>query len=276
MAIRKYRPDTPSRRQASVIDYRKELTTSVPEKTLLRPLKKTGGRNALGRTTSRFRGGGHKRKYRVIDFKRDKDNCGAKVVSIEYDPNRSAFISLLQYEDGEKRYILSVVGLKVGDRVYSGEKVEPKLGCAMPLRNIPTGMYVHNVELSPGRGGQLAKSAGAQAQILGKEGDYAHLMLPSGEVRKVLLSCRATIGQVSNLDHQNVKMGKAGRRRWQGRRPHVRGVAQNPVSHPLGGGEGRSKGGRPPCSPWGKLAKGGKTRKKRKPSDKHIVRRRKK
>ena len=276
MAIRKYKPITPGRRHASVIDYRSILTTSKPEKSLLAPLKKTGGRNNQGRTTSRFRGGGHKRRYRIIDFKRNKDGIPAKVLTIEYDPNRSAFISLVQYEDGEKRYILHPVGLKVGDTIMSGEKVEPRVGNAMPLQNIPVGMVVHNVELVPGKGGQIARSAGSQAQILSKEGKYAHLVLPSGEVRKVLLKCRATIGQVSNLDHQHVSLGKAGRSRWLGRRPHVRGICQNPVDHPMGGGEGRSKSGEHPRSPTGVLAKGKKTRKKRKPSDKFIIRRRKK
>ncbi|RME77798.1 MAG: 50S ribosomal protein L2 [Planctomycetota bacterium] len=274
MAIRKYKPITPSRRHGSVIDYKQVLTTSKPEKSLLKPLKKTGGRNSQGRTTARFRGGGHKRRYRVIDFKRNKDGIPAKVMSIEYDPNRSAFISLVQYEDGEKRYILHPVGLKVGDTIISGQKVEPRVGNAMPLASIPVGMTIHNVEMKPGRGGQIAKSAGASAQILGKEGKYANITLPSGEMRKILLTCRATIGQVSNLDHQNVSIGKAGRNRWKGRRPHVRGMCQNPVDHPMGGGEGRSKSGEAPRSPSGVLAKGKKTRKKRKPSDKFIIRRR--
>ena len=245
-----------------------------PEKSLLEPLPKTGGRNTYGRVTVRFRGGGHKRLYRIIDFKRNKDNIPAKVAAIEYDPNRSANIALLHYADGEKRYILAPLGLKVGDEIMSGEEVEVKVGNCMPLKNIPLGTIVHNIELRPGKGGQMARAAGAFAQVMAKEGGYVHLRLPSGEIRMVHENCRATIGQVGNIDHENVTIGKAGRSRWLGRRPHVRGVAMNPVDHPMGGGEGRTHGGRHPCSPWGQLAKGLKTRGK-KPSDKFIVRRRK-
>jgi large subunit ribosomal protein L2 len=275
MAIRKYKPTSPGRRFGSVSDF-SEITTDTPEKSLLEPLKKSGGRNAYGHTTSRFRGGGHKRKYRRIDFKRRKDGIPARVATIEYDPNRSSRIALLHYRDGEKRYILAPVGLKVNDLVESGEAVEPKVGNCMPLRTMPLGMTVHNVELVPGRGGQMARSAGAGVQFAAREGSYANLVLPSGEMRKVPVECRATIGQVGNIDHQNISYGKAGRMRWKGRRPHVRGTAQNPVSHPMGGGEGRSGGGRHPCSPTGKLSKGGRTRTRNKPSSKFILRRRKK
>jgi large subunit ribosomal protein L2 len=275
MAIRKYNPTSPGRRFGSVVDF-SDLTKKRPEKSLLTPLKKSGGRNCHGHTTSRFRGGGHKRKYRIIDFKRNKDGVPARVAAIEYDPNRSSRIALLHYLDGEKRYILAPQGLKVDDRVESGEQVEPKLGNAMPLKSMPLGMTIHNVELYPGRGGQMGRSAGMGIQLAAREGKFANLLLPSGEIRKVSVDCRATIGQVGNLDHQNVSYGKAGRMRWKGRRPHVRGVAMNPVSHPMGGGEGRSGGGRHPCSPTGKLSKGGRTRGTRKPSDKFIVRRRKK
>ena len=251
------------------------ITKKKPEKSLLRPLKKTGGRNNYGRTTARFRGGGHKRRYRVIDWKRNKDGVTARVVGIEYDPNRSGRIALLEYEDGEKRYILAPDGLQVDTVLESGENVEPKAGNCMPLRRVPLGLTVHNVELQPGRGGQIVRSAGVGAQVSAREGRFVHLVLPSGEIRKVLGDCRGTIGRVSNIEHQNVKLGKAGRRRWMGRRPHVRGTAQNPVSHPMGGGEGRRAGGRHPCSPTGKLSKGGKTRRKRKYSDRLIVRGRK-
>lgn len=273
--MRKYKPTSPGRRFGSVLDF-SELTTTEPEKSLLVPLPKTGGRNNLGKMTSRHMGGGAKRQYRIIDFKRDKDNVPAKVASIEYDPNRSAWIALLHYKDGEKRYILAPLGLKVGDTVISGEKAEPKVGNAMPLKNIPLGVDVHNVELEIGKGGQLARSAGSMVRVLAKEGGYVHLVLPSGEIRKVHENCRATIGQIGNLDHINVSLGKAGRRRHMGIRPHVRGVAMNPVAHPMGGGEGRAHGGRPPCSPTGVLAKGGKTRKKRALSNKYILRRRQK
>ncbi len=244
------------------------------EKSLLRPLKKKSGRNAHGVITAQHRGGGAKRMYRVIDFKRKKDGVPAKVAGIEYDPNRSARIALLHYADGEKRYILAPDGLKPGETVMSGEKVEAKAGNTMPLRNIPLGLVIHNIEMQPGRGAQLVRGAGVGAQLSAKEGKYAHIKLPSGEIRLIPLACRATIGQVGNPSHNGVNVGKAGRKRHMGRRPRVRGVAQNPVSHPMGGGEGRSHGGRQPCSPTGKLAKGRRTRKKRMVSDKFIVRRR--
>jgi len=253
-----------------------ELTKKRPEKSLLEPVKKTGGRNNRGRITMRRMGGGHKRRYRIIDFKRNKIGIPAKVVSIEYDPNRSAFISLLGYRDGEKRYILAPHGLKVGDEVVSGPDVDIHTGNALPIENIPTGLFVHNIELVRGKGGQMARSAGSYAQLMAKEGNYALLRLPSGEIRMVRRECYATIGQVSNIDHENVSLGKAGRSRWLGKRPKVRGVAMNPVDHPLGGGEGRSSGGRHPVTPWGKPTKGYKTRKKKKHSDKYIVHKRKK
>lgn len=275
MPIRKYKPTSPGRRFGSVLDF-KDLTKKKPEKSLLEVKKRTGGRNNHGHTTSRFRGGGHKRRYRRIDFKRNKDGVPAKVASIEYDPNRSARIALLHYADGDKRYILAPLNLRVGDPVHSGAGSEPKVGNCMQLSEIPIGMTVHNVELEPGRGGQMARSAGAGVQFSAREGDVAVLILPSGELRKVHTRCRATIGQIGNLDHQNVTLGKAGRKRWLGRRPHVRGTAQNPVAHPMGGGEGRSGGGRHPCGPTGKLSKGGKTRNRRKPSNRFILRRRKK
>jgi large subunit ribosomal protein L2 len=239
------------------------------------PLPKTGGRNNQGEITCRHIGGGNKHRYRLIDFKRNKDNIPGKVTAIEYDPNRSAFIALINYLDGEKRYILAPHNLQVGEMVLSGEKVEPKVGNAMPLKSIPLGLLIHNIELQPGRGGQMVRSAGSFGQLMAKEGDYAHILLPSGEIRKVHQACRATIGQLSNIDWNNIVWGKAGRRRWRGIRPTVRGTAQNPVSHPMGGGEGRSGGGRHPCSPTGKLAKGGKTRIRRKPSSTFIIRRRK-
>jgi large subunit ribosomal protein L2 len=275
MGLRKYKPNTPGTRTLILPDFA-EVTTSKPEKSLLRPLKKTGGRNNHGDTTSRFRGGGHKRQYRLIDFKRNKLEVPGTVKTVEYDPNRSARISLVFYADGDKRYILTPVGLAVGDTVISGEKVEPKVGNSMPLANIPVGLMVHNVEMEPGKGGQLGRSAGTSIQLAAKEGDIAILNLPSGEIRKVPIRCRATIGQIGNAEHQNISIGKAGRNRWKGWRGHVRGVAQNPVSHPMGGGEGRSGGGRHPCSPKGKLAKGGKTRRRKNPTNKHIIRRRKK
>jgi large subunit ribosomal protein L2 len=273
MGVKKFRPVTPSRRFMTVSDF-SEITKEEPEKSLLEPLKKSGGRNNTGRITVRFRGGGHRRHYRIIDFKREKVGVPAKVVSIEYDPNRTARIALLQYVDGEKRYIIAPEGLKVGDMVMSGPDAEIKVGNALPLERIPEGIPIHNIELVPGKGGQLVRSAGASAVILSKEGKYAHVQLPSGEVRLINVKCYATIGQVSNLDHENVIIGKAGRSRWLGRRPHVRGMVMNPVDHPLGGGEGRSKSGRHPCSPTG-VVDGKKTRKKRKPSDRFIVRRRK-
>jgi large subunit ribosomal protein L2 len=271
MPVRAYKPTSPGRRFQSVLDT-SDLTRSSPEKRLLRPLKKTGGRNSAGRVTSRHRGGGHKRMYRLIDFKRDKLGVPARVASIEYDPNRSARIALLHYADGEKRYILAPLGLQVGEELMSGPDAEIKVGNALPLRNIPVGMTLHNLELKAGKGAQLVRSAGAGAQFLAKEGAYGLVKLPSGEVRKIDLGCMAVIGQVGNLDHENVSLGKAGRSRWLGIRPSVRGVAMNPHDHPLGGGEGKSSGGRHPCSPWGKLE--GKTRKKGKPSDRLIVKRR--
>lgn len=254
-----------------------ELTTDQPEKTLLAPIKKRAGRNHQGKITVRHQGGGHKRQYRIIDFKRNKDGVPAKVATVEYDPNRSSRIMLLNYADGEKRYILAVHGLKVGDTVLSGERADIRPGNAMPLSAIPVGTVVHNIEMKPGKGGQLARSAGASAQLMAKEGDYAQLRLASGEVRMVRVECRATVGQVGNLDHENINVGKAGRSRWMGKRPTVRGVVMNPVDHPHGGGEGRAPVGRKsPMSPWGKPTLGKKTRKKNHESDKYIVRRRKK
>jgi large subunit ribosomal protein L2 len=275
MGIRYYQPTSAGRRQGSVSDFA-ELTDRKkrPEKSLLVPHPKKGGRNNQGLTCTRFRGGGHKRMYRLVDFRRQKDGVWATVAAIEYDPNRSSRIALLQYEDGEKSYVLAPDGLKAGDRVISGEEVEPKVGNCMPLRRIPLGMSVHNLEMQPGRGGQLCRSAGTSATLTAREGRWAQITLPSGEVRRVSSECRATIGVIGNPDHMNISLGKAGRKRWLGRRPHNRGTSMNPVSHPLGGGEGRSKGGRHPCSPTGVLAKGGKTRHKRKPSNAAIIRRR--
>jgi len=274
MGIRIYKPTSPGRRSGSVNDYA-ELTAAKPEKSLCRRIKKNGGRNHSGITTTRFLGGGARRIYRIIDFKRDKDGIPAKVATIEYDPNRNCFISLLNYADGEKRYILAPLGIKVADKVESGPSCEPKIGNAMPLGAIPAGMEVHNLEMTAGQGGKLVRGAGSAARIMAKEGDWVTVVLPSGEMRMLRKECRATIGQVSNPDDQNVSLGKAGRTRHLGRRPHVRGKAQNPVSHPMGGGEGRANGGRHPCSPTGVLAKGGKTRNRRKPSSKRIIRRRK-
>jgi large subunit ribosomal protein L2 len=273
MALKKFKPITPTLRFKTVADF-SEITRSTPERSLLEPLKRKSGRDNHGHLTSRHRGGGHRRRYRTIDFKRNKVGIPAKVVTIEYDPNRSARIALLHYADGEKRYILAPIGLSVGDEIMNGPKAEIRPGNSLPLRNVPLGTSVHNVELIPGRGGQMARGAGSFAQLMAKEGDYATLRLPSSEMRMVPLDCACTIGQVGNIDHQNVSIGKAGRTRWLGKRPHVRGVAMNPVDHPMGGGEGRSSGGRHPCSPWGQPAKGYKTR-KRKPSDRLIVRRRK-
>jgi large subunit ribosomal protein L2 len=258
-----------------VVDYAAELTTDQPEKSLCVRIKKTGGRNHTGVTTVRFRGGGARKMYRIIDFKRNKDGIPAKVASIEYDPNRNCFVSLLNYTDGEKRYILAPAGLKVGDVVESGENVEPRTGNTMPMQAIPAGLEIHNIEMTAGQGGKLARVAGAAARVVAKEGDWVTVVLPSGEMRMLRRECRATIGQLSNADYQSVKLGKAGRTRYLGRRPHVRGKAQNPVSHPMGGGEGRSNGGRHPCSPTGVLAKGGKTRNRRKISSRWILRRRK-
>jgi large subunit ribosomal protein L2 len=276
MGIRTYKPTTAGRRQGSVSDF-SECTNpkaNKPEKSLLRPKPKSGGRNNQGIVCSRFRGGGHKRRYRIIDFKRKKDGVWAKVVSVEYDPNRSARIALLQYEDGEKAYILAPEGLKADDRVLSGEGAEPRVGNCLPLRRIPLGMTIHNLEMTPGRGGQICRSAGTSATLTARDQDWAQVTLPSGEMRRVSSNCRATIGTIGNADHMNVSLGKAGRKRWMGRKPHNRGTSMNPVSHPMGGGEGRTAGGRHPCSPTGVLAKGGKTRKKRKPSNSAIIRRR--
>ncbi|HUG88492.1 MAG TPA: 50S ribosomal protein L2 [Actinomycetota bacterium] len=271
MAVRKYKPTTPGRRGSSVSDF-SEITKGRPEKSLTQSLPKKGGRNAYGRITSRRRGGGHKRRYRVIDFRRNKDGVPAKVAAIEYDPNRSARIALLHYADGEKRYILAPQGLAVGDTVASGPGADIKAGNALPLANIPVGTIVHAVELRPGGGAKMARSAGASVQIMAKEGKHAQLRMPSGEMRLVEAQCRASVGAVGNPEHELISWGKAGRNRWRGKRPKVRGVAMNPVDHPLGGGEGKSSGGRHPTSPWGK--KEGRTRKKGKASDRYIVRRR--
>ncbi len=275
MAIKGFKPTSPGRRFQTVSTF-EEITATRPEPSLVVILKKTGGRNNLGRITSRRRGGGHKRFYRIIDFKRNKLSVPAKVATIEYDPNRSARIALLHYVDGEKRYILAPDGLKVGDTVVAGADADIQVGNALPLQNIPPGTPIHNIELKKGKGGQIVRSAGTSAVIMAKEKGYAQVRLPSGEVRLVLLECLATIGVVGNSDHGNIKIGKAGRSRWLGRRPKVRGVAMNPVDHPHGGGEGRTSGGRHPVTPWGVPTKGYKTRKKGKPSDKYIVRRRNK
>ena len=277
MGIRYYKPTSPGRRNASVSDF-KELTdkNKKPEKSLTEPLRKKSGRNNQGFITARHRGGGHKRMYRIIDFRRnDHDGVPAQVTHIEYDPNRSARIALIVFPDGKKRYSLAPEGLKAGMTVTSGPTAEPKVGNCLPLSRIPTGLMVHNLEMQPGGGGKLCRSAGVGATLTAREGDWAQITLPSGEVRRVPAACRATIGMVGNPDHMNVRLGKAGRARWLGRRPHVRGVAMNPVDHPMGGGEGRTSGGRHPCSPTGKLAKGGKTRRRRKPSNSAIIRRRK-
>lgn len=274
MAIKSYKPTTPARRQMSVVSYA-ELSKVEPEKSLLAPLKKNSGRNNTGRITVRHRGGGNRRKYRIIDFKRGKHDIPAEVMTLEYDPNRSAHIALVEYKDGEKRYILAPVGLKVGDIVVSGTSADIKPGNALPLQSIPVGTVVHNVELYPGKGGQLARAAGMSVQLMAKEGAYALLRLPSSELRRVPVNCMATIGQVGNTDHENASMGKAGRRRHMGWRPTVRGSVMNPCDHPHGGGEGKSPIGRPgPVTPWGKPALGYKTRKKHNRSDKFIVKRR--
>ena len=274
MPVKKFRPITPSLRFKTVSSF-EEITKDTPEKSLVEPNKKSGGRNNRGRITIRRRGGGHRRQYRRIDFKRDKVGVSAIVHSIEYDPNRSARIALLHYVDGEKRYILAPIGLSVGDEVASGADAEIRPGNALPLANIPLGSNVHNVELKPGKGGQIGRSAGAEIQVMAKEGNFATLRLPSGERRLVLVSCYATIGQVGNLEHENVVVGKAGRTRWLGKRPKVRGVAMNPVDHPHGGGEGRATGGRHPVTPWGQPTKGYKTRKKKNKTDQMIIQRRK-
>ena len=276
MGIRHYKPVTPGRRGASVSDFT-EITDrgKRPEKSLVVRQAKKGGRNNQGRITIRHRGGGHKRLYRIIDFKRNKDGVPGRVAFIEYDPNRTCRIALLHYADGEKRYILAPDGLKAGDTVISGSKVAPDVGNSLPLSSIPPGTSIHNVEMQPGRGGQLCRSAGTSAVLNAREGKWAQVTLPSGEVRRLPGSCRATIGEVGNSEHNSIVLGKAGRKRWLGRRPHVRGTAMNPVAHPMGGGEGRNSGGRHPCSPTGKPAKGGRTRKRRKASSKAIIRRRK-
>jgi large subunit ribosomal protein L2 len=271
MAIRTRKPTSPGRRFQTTSDF-SEITKTTPEKSLLAPTKKSGGRNVYGRKTSRHRGGGHKRQYRIIDFKRVKDGVTAKVAAIEYDPNRTCRIALLHYADGEKAYILAPKGLEVGAHVRSGQGSDIKPGNAMPLRFIPVGTTVHNVELRPGQGGKIARSAGMAVQLVAKEGEYATLRMPSTEMRRVMIDCRATVGEVGNSEHELITIGKAGRNRWKGRRPQTRGVAMNPVDHPLGGGEGRTSGGRPPVSPWGKPE--GRTRNKKKASQQLIVRRR--
>ena len=269
MPVKDYKPETPSLRYQTGIDF-SQLSKVKPEKRLLLPLKKTGGRNNTGRVTMRFIGGGHKKRYRLIDFRRDKLNIPGRIDSLQYDPNRSAFIALVVYKDGEKRYILAPVGLRVGDWVVSSDEAEIRPGNHLPVRNIPVGTEIHNVELNPGAGGQMVRSAGSMAQLIAKEGTTAQIRLPSGEVRMVSLNCHATIGQVSNLDHENVVIGKAGRTRWLGRLPHQRGVSMNPVDHPHGGGEGKSKGGNHPVSPWGLPTKGFKTRHNKR-TDRFIV-----
>jgi large subunit ribosomal protein L2 len=274
MGIRRYKPTSAGRRNATVSDFA-DLTPGVtPEKSLMRPLTKTGGRNNQGKITSRHRGGGHKRQYRLIDFARKKDGIPAKVASVEYDPNRSGRIALLHYVDGEKRYVLASDGLKAGDQVQNGATAPPTVGNTLPLKNIPLGTTICNIELLPGRGGRMCRSAGTNATLMAREGSWAQISLPSGEIRRVPAACRATIGKVSNPDHMAIVLGKAGRSRWLGRRPHVRGTAMNPIDHPHGGGEGRTKGGRHPVSPTGKPAKGGRTRQRSKASNSAIVRRR--
>jgi large subunit ribosomal protein L2 len=259
MPVKSYKPTTPTRRFQTVVT-RDDLSKGKPEKSLVKGKKRTGGRSSTGRISSRFRGGGHKKTYREIDFKRDKVGIAGRVASIEYDPNRSARIALLHYIDGEKRYILAPAGLEVGRTVMAGPEADILVGNALPLKNIPAGTVVHNIELKPGKGGQMARSAGTQAQLVSKEGDYALLKLPSGEIRKVLVDCTATIGQVGNVEHENVSIGKAGRKRWMGKMPHNRGVSMNPVDHPHGGGEGKTSGGRHPVTPWGQPTRGFKTR----------------
>jgi large subunit ribosomal protein L2 len=269
MAVKQYRPTTPTRRFTSVVS-REDITKDTPEKSLVIGKRKSGGRNSLGRVTSRFIGGGHKQKFREVDFRRDKAGVPAKVAAIEYDPNRSARLALLHYADGEKRYILAPVGLEVGRTVTSGPDADILIGNALPLKNIPPGTVVHNVELKPGKGGQMARSAGSQAQLVSRESEYALLKLPSGEIRRVRVECMATVGQVGNVEHENVSMGKAGRTRWLGKRPHNRGVTMNPVDHPHGGGEGKTSGGRHPVTPWGQPTRGFKTRNNKR-TDKFIV-----
>ena len=272
MATKRVKPTSPGRRFQTYATF-EEITQTTPEKSLLKNLKKSGGRNANGRITSRHRGGGHKRHYRMIDFKRDKVGIPAKVATIEYDPNRSARIALLNYADGEKRYILAPLNLNVGDQVMAGPEADIKPGNTLPLENIPLGTHIHNIELRLGKGGQIVRSAGTYAQLMAKEDRYALVKLPSGEVRMVLLKCKATVGQLGNVNHENIHLGKAGRKRWLGKRPSVRGVAMNPVDHPMGGGEVRSSGGRHPCTPWGMPTKGYRTRKNKR-TDKYIVKKR--
>jgi large subunit ribosomal protein L2 len=274
MGIKTYKPTSPARRFQTVQTF-DDITTNDPHKPLVETLHRSGGRNNHGELTSWFRGGGHKRLYRIIDFKRDKKDIPGKVSTVEYDPNRSARIALVTYADGEKRYILQPMGVKVGDTILSGDAVDILPGNCLPLKNIPLGTQIHNVELRPGKGGQIARSAGSSVQLVARDGEYASVKMPSGEIRKINVECVATIGQVGNLDHENVSIGKAGRSRWLGKRPHVRGVAMNPVDHPLGGGEGKTSGGRHPVTPWGVPTKGYKTRRPQ-PSDKFIVQRRSK
>jgi len=275
MAVKKYKPTSPGMRDRTGYTF-EEITKSEPERSLVVQRRKRGGRNAQGRITVRHRGGGHRRKIRLVDFKRNKRDIPARVVAIEYDPNRTANIALIQYPDGEKRYILAPLYLSVGGTVMSGANAEIMVGNSLPITNIPLGTVVHNIEMTPGKGGQIARTAGSGAQLVAKEGDYAHVKLPSGEVRLIPVLCRATIGQLGNIEHENISLGKAGRSRWRGKRPRTRGVAMNPVDHPLGGGEGKSAGGRHPCSPWGVPTKGFKTRKKSKLSGKFIIKRREK
>jgi large subunit ribosomal protein L2 len=272
MAIKTMKPTSPARRYQTYSTF-EEITAVEPEKSLTKTVKRTGGRNNLGRLTSRHRGGGHKRKYRVVDFRREKTDIPAKVKTIEYDPNRSARIALVSYADGEKRYIVAPVDLKVGDPIITSASADIKPGNAMSLRNVPLGSHIHNIELRPGKGAQMVRSAGTYAQLMAKEGDYAQVRLPSGEVRKIFIECKATIGQVGNVTHEGISIGKAGRNRWLGKRPKVRGVAMNPVDHPMGGGEGKTSGGRHPCTPWGVPTKGYKTR-KNKTTDKYIIKKR--
>jgi large subunit ribosomal protein L2 len=273
VALKSFNPTTPSRRHMTVSTF-EEITVSQPERSLVAPLTRKGGRNNQGKLSVRHQGGGHKRKYRIIDFKRNKDGVPGRVATIEYDPNRSANIALINYLDGEKRYILAPNGLKVGDTIISGTDADIKVGNALPLQNIPVGTVIHNIEMKPGKGAQIVRSAGTAAQLMAKEGSYATLRVPSGEMRQVHILCRATIGQVGNLDHENINIGKAGRSRWLGIRPTVRGSVMNPVDHPHGGGEGRNPIGRNPVTPWGKPALGAKTRKKKNPSDRFIIKRR--
>ena len=274
MGIRRYKPTTPGRRGATVSDFAELTPGARPEKALMVPKRQTGGRNNQGKITAHHRGGGHKRMYRLIDFRRNKDGVPARVHSIQYDPNRSARIALLHYADGEKRYILCPNGLEAGGEVMSGPDAPPSVGNCLPMKNIPLGMAIHNIELQPGRGGRLCRSAGTSATLAAREADWAQINLPSGEIRRVPSNCRATIGAIGNSEHDAIVIGKAGRNRWLGHRPHVRGTAMNPIDHPHGGGEGRTKGGRHPVSPTGKLAKGGSTRKRRKPSNAALIRRR--